>query len=218
MIDECINVGLVSEYEIDGEPYWAVTGWHHQKIDQPSYKYPNEDGTVPEGPAKRRQTSKKTPNSPNSQKVFAERSPPEGKGREGKGVEGSGGERKEHIPPATAGSGVKGSDLLGDPSGDKPARTPIPVAQIVDLYHAKLPMLRKVEKITDARRGNIQQRWREDLPTLDAWGRYFDDVAASPFLTGRVPGRDGKPPFRADLEWLCRPGSFAKVAEGKYHQ
>jgi hypothetical protein len=220
MIDECINVGLVREYEIDGERYWAVTGWHHQKIDQPSYKYPNEDGTVPEGPAKRRQAGKKPDKTPQQEKVFAERSPPEGKGREGSGVEGKGGERKdqEHLSPADAGSGVNGADLLGEPLDDKRTRPAIPVRQIVDLYHAKLPMLRAVEKITDARRGSIQQRWREDLPTLEAWGRYFDDVAASPFLTGRVPGRDGKPPFRADLEWLCKPGSFAKVAEGKYHE
>jgi hypothetical protein len=84
MIDECIGEGLIREYEIDGDAYWAVTGWHHQKIDQPSYKYPSEDGTVPEGPAKRRQASRK---SKGERQVFAERSPPEGKGREGKGKE-----------------------------------------------------------------------------------------------------------------------------------
>lgn len=87
MIDECIKVDLVREYEIDGEPYWAVTGWHHQKIDQPSYKYPNEDGTVPEGPAKRRQSSKSRPEPIGTDELFGERSPPEGKGREGKGEE-----------------------------------------------------------------------------------------------------------------------------------
>ncbi|SEJ55297.1 hypothetical protein [Frateuria terrea] len=93
-----------------------------------------------------------------------------------------------------------------------------PLSQIVALYHELLPMCRAVEKLTDARAGYIRQRWREDLPTLEAWRNYFTDVSRSPFLTGRAPGRDGKPPFVADLEWLTRPGNFAKVAEGRYHR
>lgn len=99
-----------------------------------------------------------------------------------------------------------------------PKRELVPVQQIVDLYHETLPMLRHVEKITSTRRGYVKQRWADDLPTLTAWRNYFTDVRASKFLTGQMPGRDGKPPFRADFEWLCRPGNFAKVAEGKYHQ
>ena len=92
-----------------------------------------------------------------------------------------------------------------------------PYAAIVALYHKRLPMLPRVEKLTDARRGYIRQRFLEDLPTLEAWGNYFADVARSEFLTGQTQGRDGKPPFRATLEWLTRPGNFAKVAEGNYH-
>ncbi len=92
-----------------------------------------------------------------------------------------------------------------------------PLQDIVALYHAELPQLPTVEKLTAARQGYLRQRWREDLPTLEAWRRYFQDVSASDFLMGRSAGRDGKPPFRADLEWLTRPGNFAKVAEGKYH-
>lgn len=93
-----------------------------------------------------------------------------------------------------------------------------PLQKIVDLYHDALPMCPKVEKLTDTRAGYLRQRWREDLPTLEAWRNYFTDVSRSPFLTGRAPGRDGKPPFVADLEWLTRPGNFAKVAEGRYHR
>ena len=101
MIDECINVGLIREYEIDGEAYWAVTGWHHQKIDQPSYKYPSEDGTVPEGPAKRRQSAK---NAQPVRGVFDERSPPEGKGEEGNGEEGK--EPRKKPEPKSKGSRI----------------------------------------------------------------------------------------------------------------
>lgn len=108
------------------------------------------------------------------------------------------------------------SALRADVGGKR--ANPVPSAEIVSLYHEKLPMLPKVEKLTKARIGYIRQRWGEDLPTLEAWGNFFDDVAGSMFLTGRAPARDGKPPFRADLEWLTRPGNFAKIAEGKYHR
>lgn len=94
---------------------------------------------------------------------------------------------------------------------------PIPVQQIVDLYHELLPSLSRVDKITSARRASCQQRWRDDLPTLDAWRNYFQDVAKSPFLLGRGPPRSNGKPWRADFEWLCKEGNFAKVLEGKYH-
>ena len=94
----------------------------------------------------------------------------------------------------------------------------VPLAKIVELYHAKLPQCPRVEKVTKTRRGYIRQRWLEDLPTLDAWGNYFDDVARSKFLTGAAGSRDGRTPFVANLEWLCRPGNFAKVLEGNFHR
>lgn len=101
---------------------------------------------------------------------------------------------------------------------DAGQRERCPLTQIVALYHANLPQHPRVEKLTDTRAGYIRQRWREDLPSLEAWSNYFADVAKSPFLTGRANAKDGKPPFIADLEWLTRPGNFAKVAEGKYHR
>jgi len=102
--------------------------------------------------------------------------------------------------------------------GKAPAdRNPCPLQRIVELYHESLPELPRVEKLTKVRVGYVQQRWREDLPSVDAWRAYFADVRNSKFLMGKAQGRDGKPPFRADLEWLTRPGNFAKVAEGKYH-
>lgn len=42
-IDELIKNGLIVEYEAEGKLYWHVTGWKHQKIDRPSYKYPKFD-------------------------------------------------------------------------------------------------------------------------------------------------------------------------------
>ncbi|MBI2790895.1 MAG: hypothetical protein HYX61_02955 [Gammaproteobacteria bacterium] len=39
-MSELINVGLVIEYSAEGKEYWLVTGWKHQKIEKPTYRYP----------------------------------------------------------------------------------------------------------------------------------------------------------------------------------
>jgi uncharacterized phage protein (TIGR02220 family) len=57
LVDEMIKHGLVIEYEAEGEAYWLVTGWHHQKIDQPTYRFPQPNGVIPAGVAKRRATN-----------------------------------------------------------------------------------------------------------------------------------------------------------------
>lgn len=93
-----------------------------------------------------------------------------------------------------------------------------PTKEIVNLYHEILPMLPRVEKLTKTRIGYIKARWREDLKSLDQWQNFFDFVSRSAFLTGRTEGYGDRPPFRADIEWLCRPSNFAKIAEDKYHR
>ena len=39
-ITELRNAGLITQYESQGKVWWAVTGWHHQRIDKPTNKYP----------------------------------------------------------------------------------------------------------------------------------------------------------------------------------
>lgn len=85
-VKELLAVNLLREYEVSAEKYWIVTGWSkHQKIDKPTSKHP-----LP-----------LTEQSPIPQRVRAEPSPPEGKGREGKGVEG-----KEPKPPQAQAASV----------------------------------------------------------------------------------------------------------------
>lgn len=99
-----------------------------------------------------------------------------------------------------------------------------PLRQIVDLYHEKLcapglPFhMPRVEKMTGKRAGQIKQRWRDDLKTLEAWANYFEYVATSRFLTGRTAGTNGRPPFVADLEYLTNESNFAKISEERYHR
>jgi len=85
LIDDLIANGLLIEYEVEGEGYWQVTGWKHQKIEKPNNKYP-----LPQVQNKR--------NSPTNRRPIAERSTAdrqpfdhvrERNGKEGKGKEGS---------------------------------------------------------------------------------------------------------------------------------
>lgn len=73
LVAELVAAGLLSEYLAEGRRYWNVTGWKHQKIERPSYKYPRSLAD----------------NSPNDRRQLDARHPPEGKGREGKGKEGN---------------------------------------------------------------------------------------------------------------------------------
>lgn len=40
LVDELLKVGLLEEYQAEGKRFWLVTGWHHQKVDKPTQKYP----------------------------------------------------------------------------------------------------------------------------------------------------------------------------------
>ncbi|TKS55036.1 hypothetical protein E4582_09865 [Luteimonas yindakuii] len=88
MVDELLSVGLLEQYTVTVRGYWRVTGWHHQKIDQPTYKYPLPNGEIPKN------VRRKDPeqDSPNGRRTFAPDSvnvhPGKGKEEEGKGEEG----------------------------------------------------------------------------------------------------------------------------------
>lgn len=48
------------------------------------------------------------------------------------------------------------------------------------------------------------------------WEALFTEVVRSKFLTGRVPGQNGKKPFRANLDWVTGPINLGKVLSGNY--
>jgi len=47
-VNELLDNDLIVEYVSEGKAYWHVTGWHHQKIEKPSYKHPEftEDSAI----------------------------------------------------------------------------------------------------------------------------------------------------------------------------
>jgi hypothetical protein len=74
MVEELCSVGLLHKYEVNGEQYLIVTGWKHQRVDKPSFRYPLPNGRLPIADK-----------SPNSRLPFDDGPPAESKGGESKG-------------------------------------------------------------------------------------------------------------------------------------
>ena len=48
-VNELVCVGVVERYSSNGSGWLRITGWaRHQRIDQPTYRHPLPDGTIPE--------------------------------------------------------------------------------------------------------------------------------------------------------------------------
>lgn len=88
LVGELVSIGLVEEYEVDGEAFWIVTGWHHQKIEKPTFTHPRPDGSLPANAPARRKTRIPSSNStstrgcvddhsPNDRRQFDDNSPME---------------------------------------------------------------------------------------------------------------------------------------------
>ncbi len=111
-----------------------------------------------------------------------------------------------------------------------------PYKEIVWLYHNILLDLPKMRVLNETRKRHISARVKDvlknkeifemfaidneksDKEKIIEWFKgFFNYVAKSDFLCGKVMSKNRDRPFIADLEWLMRPNNFAKVLEGKYH-
>ena len=131
--------------------------------------------------------------------------------------------------PITKNQSLVGTGVPTSPAGAEPRFPGCDHKAVIGLYHELLPICPRVEVWNEVRSGYLRSRWREvatDLAksgpvTKDAilgwWRDFFGHVATSPFLTGKVSSKD-RTTFLADLEWLVRPGNFAKIIEGRYHR
>ena len=107
------------------------------------------------------------------------------------------------------------SDEVGSEQSPVP---PCPHKKIIDIFHSKCTTLKRVQVWNDSREASLRSRWREDKSrqNLQFWEMFFIKVNKSDFLSGKVPGRDGKPPFLPSIDWLLAPKNFAKIIEGYY--
>lgn len=95
---------------------------------------------------------------------------------------------------------------------------PIPYQAITEAFKARLPMLPPVWKLTSQRQASIRRLWQTELTDLEDWNLYFEKIASSPFLTGKVQPGNGHEAWRANFDFILRPAVFVKVIEGFYHR
>lgn len=122
-------------------------------------------------------------------------------------------------PETTNHQDPKNGNPAGCLSSDDGGTPGCPHQDIIGLYHDILPSNPRVKVWSRQREAHLRARWREDpkRQNLDYWRRFFEHVAASPFLTGQTSGREGRA-FRPGLDWLVQPNNFAKVIEDQYHE
>jgi hypothetical protein len=87
-----------------------------------------------------------------------------------------------------------------------------PYQAVLDSYHERLPMLPRVNKLTDARKKKIKARWAEATKAgndVTYFDRFFDHVAGANDFTLTSSW--------CNLEWLMKEANFVKMTEGNYH-
>ncbi len=89
-----------------------------------------------------------------------------------------------------------------------------PIKKIVELWGKHCPHLPQPDPDGKTIRKQIQARWRESKTRQDLawWEAYFERIAASDFLSGRIQGKD----FRADLIWVSGPKNMEAILGGRY--
>jgi hypothetical protein len=93
------------------------------------------------------------------------------------------------------------------------------IQAIISTYHKVLPMCKPVEHITPRLRAQLAARMVEDLPHLEIWQSFFQDIATlSPLLTGQLPPSEGfQKSFVASLEWITKTENYQSFEAGKYY-
>jgi len=98
-----------------------------------------------------------------------------------------------------------------------PARAPnCPYDDILGLWGDICSHLPQPASVEESLKNRVRARWREH-PDLEWWRTYFSTVAASDFLSGRMPPTNGRETsFQASYEWVMGPRNMAKVLAGNF--
>lgn len=224
LLDELAAIGVVARYSHDGKRYLQVVNFaKHQNPhkDEKASTIPDQDGHLAAQEPDKKKHSASTVQAPcnNDSDTVAIGLIP------------------DSLIPDSLKEAIASSSASAQPTCDNEPDDgvpPCPFNPLIDLYEASLPVLPTVRRSLFAKGANgkaLRARWRWVMTakhergerkgeriatTVDegkAWfGRYFDYVAESDFLSGR----SGK--FQAcDLGWLVTAANFEKVLSGKYH-
>lgn len=108
--------------------------------------------------------------------------------------------------------GVQGEEQHTETGQGKPeTRIAIDYQFIVDNYHSLCPNMRRVEVISDERKGYMNARVGEF--GMQKVIEVLRKAGESEWLNGRNDRA-----WKADFEWIIRPRNFIKILEGKYSQ
>lgn len=103
-----------------------------------------------------------------------------------------------------------------DEPSDEPQVEKVPLQEVLDLYHRRLPSLPRVRLFDEARKKAIRARWKSHpkCGSLEFWDKFFEQVSKSDFLMGRT--RD--PWNGCCFDWILKPANFKKIVEGNYNR
>jgi len=126
-----------------------------------------------------------------------------------------------------------GKDEQATPASGSGEPPPCPHQLLIKAFNATLPTCPQVDpdRWNERKQRLMRQRWREawevegkkgrqrDTAALQQWfERLFAYCRQSAFLMGKIPGRDGGPPFELTLEWLLGPKNFDRIIAGDFHR
>lgn len=110
-------------------------------------------------------------------------------------------------------------------SPDSDGCPPCPHGKILELYAEVLPHHKQVRTWRTAHQSSLKARWREkwkeglfvdEESGMAYFKRLFDYVKRNKVLDGRMPSRDGREPWQADLKWIIKAANFDKIMERTY--
>jgi uncharacterized protein YdaU (DUF1376 family) len=192
-----------TELLLDSFFWLAENGWHHTRCDQEIADYRaflEKKSNAGRASAERRKNNSST----GDEQVFNSSSTD---------VQLT----NNHKPLTTNQENTETTSLVVSTSEKTPSA---PIAEIVDLYNSRLPMLPRVTVVSDSRKRLVAARWRDVVSAdkldrergLEFFDWFFVHVGKSKFLTGR--SKD----WKANFEFLFTASKFPRIVEGAYHQ
>lgn len=211
MVNELVSAGLLTEYEVDGQKYWLVTGWKHQKIDKPSKKYPL--------PA--------SDDSPRVRRKVADRSGTD------VDVEGKGSKELSEGDKSPSSSPAAPEDGQGNEAKPEKPNPAARLAQVTDdateAYNAicakpaglmpkataagRQSRQQQVKRVVDLARSICAEQYGDPVITRKFWDDYLAAVQADDFHSGRQGGGKGHDGWTPDFEYITQRKTMLRVYE-----
>lgn len=96
-------------------------------------------------------------------------------------------------------------------SCDHPKKSPINYEFFKRTWKEYLPSLPQVERLTDARKAALRNRWNDFEHDEQAWFKLLKKIQGSDWLMGR-----NDKGFTATFDWVLKPANMTKILEGNY--